>query len=199
MVRKRGQWHKLWKSNLTLITLECNGRPLMSHGNNTYPKYNYMVNYRQYPPKYNKEECDSLGIVSDTMMKSPTNLSCGSQRMGMQTGEGKKWLMLTTCCKIQGWETQVNCRQSWWTEGAGRAVCSTRGVLKDDQDEMRWNLTRTLSHTALVIPPCYSFHPILSPCFKPAKSPVNENGKTVSVRPPGEPRWNRKTMTRLEI
>ena len=85
----------------------------------------------------NKEECRSLGIVSDTMMKSPTNLSCGSQRMDMQTGEGKQWLMLTTCCKIQDWETQVNCRQSWWTEGAGRAVCSTRDVLKDDQDEMR--------------------------------------------------------------
>ena len=63
---------------------------LMSHGNNTYPIYNYMVNYRQYPPKYNKEECGSLGIVSDTKMKSPTNLSCGSQRMDMQTGEGKQ-------------------------------------------------------------------------------------------------------------
>ena len=34
-----------------------------------------------------------------------------------------------------GLGTQVNCRQSWWTEGAGRAVCSTRGVLKDDQDD----------------------------------------------------------------
>ena len=33
-------------------------------------------------------------------------------RMGMQTGGGKKLRMLTTCCKIQGWETQVNCRQS---------------------------------------------------------------------------------------
>ena len=56
----------------------------------------------------------------------------------MQTGEGKQLLMLTTCCTIQGRETQVNCRQSLWTEGAGRAVCSTRGVLKDDQDdEMR--------------------------------------------------------------
>ena len=55
----------------------------MSHGNNTYPIYNYMVNYHQYPPKDNKEECGSLGIVSDTMMKSPINLSCGSQRMGM--------------------------------------------------------------------------------------------------------------------
>ena len=109
----------------------------MSHGNNTYPTYNYMVNYRQYPPKYNKEEYSSLGIVSDTMMKSPTNLSRGSQRMDLQTREGKKWLMLTTCCKIQGWETQVNCRQPWWTEGAGRAVCSMRGVLKDDQNEMR--------------------------------------------------------------
>ena len=56
----------------------------MSHGNNTNPTYNYMVNYRQYPPKKNKEECGSLGIVSDTMMKSPTNMSCGSQRMDMQ-------------------------------------------------------------------------------------------------------------------
>ena len=93
-----------------------------------------MANYCQYPPKCNKEECGSPGIVSDTM-KSPTNLSCGNQRMGMQTGEDKKWLMLITCCKIQGWETRVNCRQSWWTEGAGRAGCSTRGVLKDDQDE----------------------------------------------------------------
>ena len=109
----------------------------MSHGNITYPTYNYMVNYRQYPPKYNKEDCGSLSIVLDTMMKSPTKLSCGSQRMDMQTGEGKQWLMLITCCKIQGWETQVNCRQSWWIEGAGRAVCSTRGVQKDDQDEMR--------------------------------------------------------------
>ena len=62
----------------------------MSHGNNTYPTYNYMVNYREYPPKYNKEECGSLGIVSDTMMKSPKNLFCGSQRMDMQTGEGKQ-------------------------------------------------------------------------------------------------------------
>ena len=49
-----------------------------------------MVNYHQCPPKCNKEECGSLGIVSDTMMKSPTNLSCGSQRMDMQTGEDKK-------------------------------------------------------------------------------------------------------------
>ena len=57
-----------------VVTLECYGWPLMSHGNNTYPTYNYMVNYSQYPPKYNKEECGSLGIVSDTMMKSPTNL-----------------------------------------------------------------------------------------------------------------------------
>ena len=56
---------------------------------NVNPIYNYMVNYRQYPPKYNKEKCGSLGIVSDTMMKSPTNLSCGSQRMGMETGEVK--------------------------------------------------------------------------------------------------------------
>ena len=55
-----------------------------------------MVNYRQYPPKYNKEECGSLGIVSDTMMKSPTNLSCGSQRIGKRgTGEGKHDL----CCE----------------------------------------------------------------------------------------------------
>ncbi len=54
----------------------------MSHGNNTYPTYNYMVNYRQYnKEKYNKEECGSLGIVSDTTIKSPTNLSCGSQRI----------------------------------------------------------------------------------------------------------------------
>ena len=37
-----------------------------------------------------EEECGSLGIVPDTMMKSPTNLSCGSQRMDMQTGEEKK-------------------------------------------------------------------------------------------------------------
>ena len=63
--------------------------------------------------KYNKDERGSLGIVSDTVMELPTNLSCGSQRMGMQTGEGKRWLMLTTCCKIQGWEIQANCRQSW--------------------------------------------------------------------------------------
>ena len=27
--------------------------------------------------------------------------------------------------KDKSWETQVNCRQSRWTEGAGRAVCST--------------------------------------------------------------------------
>ena len=100
-----------------------------------------MVNYHQCPPKCNREECYSLGIVSDTMMKSPTNLSCGSQRMGMQTGEDKKLLMLTTCCKTQGWETQVNCRQSWWTEGAGRDVCSTRGVLKDDLAELSCMLT----------------------------------------------------------
>ena len=40
--------------------------------------------------KYNKDECGSLGIVSDTVMELPTNLSCGSQRMGMQTGEGKR-------------------------------------------------------------------------------------------------------------
>ena len=80
-----------WTIIQTMIKqLEFFGWPLMSHGNNTYPTYNYMVNYRQYPPKYNKEECGSLGIVSDTMMKSPTNLSCGSQRMGMQTGEGKQ-------------------------------------------------------------------------------------------------------------
>ena len=52
----------------------------MSHGNNTYPTYNYMENYHLYPPKYNREECGSLGIVSGTMTKLPTSLSCGSQR-----------------------------------------------------------------------------------------------------------------------
>ena len=29
----------------------------MSHGNNTYPTYKYMVNYRQYPPKSNGWAC----------------------------------------------------------------------------------------------------------------------------------------------
>ena len=74
----------------TVVTLECYRWPLISHRNNTYRTYNYMVNYRQYPSKYNKEECGSLGIGSDTVMKSPTHLSCGSQLMDMQTGEGKK-------------------------------------------------------------------------------------------------------------
>ena len=44
-----------------------------------------MVNYHQYPPKCHREECGSLGIVLDTRMKSPTNLSCGSQRMDIRT------------------------------------------------------------------------------------------------------------------
>ena len=60
------------------------------NGNNTYPTYNYMENYHQYPPKYNREECGSLGIVSDTMTKSPTSLPGGNQRMGTQTGDDKK-------------------------------------------------------------------------------------------------------------
>ena len=105
MVRKRGHLHKLWKSNLTDVTLECYGWPLMSHGNNAYPTYNYMVYYHQYPPKYNKEECGSLGIVSDTMMKSPTSLSCGSQRMDMQTGEGKNWQHVDNLLQDTGLKT----------------------------------------------------------------------------------------------
>ena len=41
----------------------------------------------------------------------------------------------------------MNCRQSWWTGGAGRAVCSTRGVLKDDQDD---EILLLLEHIACV-------------------------------------------------
>ena len=64
----------------------------MSHGNNTYPTYNYMVNYRQYPPKYNKEECGSLGIVSDTMMNRQQTCPVAANGWACKPGKAKNYL-----------------------------------------------------------------------------------------------------------
>ena len=63
-------------------------------------------------------------VVNKLVLWQPTD---GHANRGRQ-----KITYVDNLLQDQGWEACVNCRQSWWTEGAGRVVYSTRGVLKDD-------------------------------------------------------------------